>query len=284
MPPGVRKTEPFHALGKSSVSPGLPGSGWLVAGLLAFALLGTGACGRDPAPQTTVPVYGYQVVHSWPHDRGAFTEGLLYHDGILLESTGLNGASTLRKVDLESGRVLAEVKLPTEYFGEGTTVLGGRVYQLTWQNRKGFIYDLATLGREGEFSYEGEGWGLTTDGRSLIMSDGSNQIRFLDPATFRVTRTISVLNQGQPLRMLNELEYIKGEIYANVWQTAFVVRIDPASGRLLGMIDLTGLLQPGDYDEHTDVLNGIAYDPVGDRIFVTGKDWPRLFEVRLVPR
>jgi glutamine cyclotransferase len=272
----------------------------LAAGILAFLFLWVGACGRNsavsaadpadgrqaqPSPDSArVPMYTYQVVRVWPHDRGAFTEGLLYINGILIESTGLNGASTLRKVDLETGRVLQEVRLPQEYFGEGATVLGGTIFQLTWQSRKGFAYDLETLQRKGEFSYDGEGWGLTTDGRSLIMSDGTNGIRFLDPATFRVTKTIRVFNQGQPLEMINELEYIKGEIYANVWQTPFVVRIDPSSGRLLGMVDFTGLLPAGDYDERTDVLNGIAYDSVGDRIFVTGKNWPKLFEVRLLPK
>ena len=284
MRPEAGQTGPFWALGKSSVLARLPRAGRLGVLLLALVLAGPGACGRDPSPQAPVPVYSYAVVHAWPHDRGAFTEGLAYLDGELIESTGLSGSSTLRKVELETGRVLEVVKLPAEYFGEGTAVLGGRIFQLTWQSRKGFIYDLRTLGRVGEFSYDGEGWGLTTDGRSLIMSDGTNQIRFLDPGTFRVTRTISVLNQGEPLRMLNELEYIKGEIYANVWQTQFIVRIDPASGKLLGVIDFTGLLSPADYDEHTDVLNGIAYDEGRDRIFVTGKNWPRLFEVRLVPR
>jgi glutamine cyclotransferase len=265
----------------------------LAAAVLVFFAAGTGGCGRsspgsavaatrqDPAP---VPVWTYRVVHAWPHDRAAFTEGLFFLRGSLVESTGLNGSSTLRKEDLETGRILQEVSLPAEYFGEGATELGGRIYQLTWQNRKGFVYDAGTLAKLGEFSYEGVGWGLTTDGRSLILSDGTDRIRFLDPAGFRVTRTIEVFNQGQPLRMLNELEFVKGEILANVWQTPFVVRIDPATGRLLGVIDFSGLLLPEDYDEHTDVLNGIAYLAAGDRLFVTGKDWPKLFEVRLVPR
>jgi glutamine cyclotransferase len=267
----------------------------LLAGVLALAaVLEFAGCGRNsasaegssPTPQpesapARVPVYTYDVVNAWPHDRGAFTEGLVYLKGILIESTGLNGASTLRKVDLQTGRVLQEISVPAEYFGEGAAVLGGKVFQLTWQNQKGFIYDLDSLAREGEFSYAGEGWGLTTDGHSLIMSDGTNQIRFLDPATFKVTRTIGVFSQGRPLKMLNELEYIKGEIFANVWQTQLVVRIDPATGRLLGVIDFSGLLSPADRDERTDVLNGIAYDEANDRIFVTGKNWPKLFEVRL---
>jgi glutamine cyclotransferase len=261
--------------------------------VLSLFLAATGGCGRsslgsaaEPAGQDSapVPVFTFQVVHAWPHDRAAFTEGLFFLKGVLVESTGLNGSSTLRKVDLETGRVVQEVSLPAEYFGEGTTELAGKIYQLTWQNRKGFVYDAGTLARVGEFSYEGEGWGLTTDGRSLILSDGTNRIRFLDPDGFRVTRTIDVFNRGQPLRMLNELEFVKGEILANVWQTSFVVRIDPATGRLLGLIDFSGLLSPQDYDEHTDVLNGIAYDAAEDRLFVTGKDWPKLFEVRVVPR
>jgi len=231
-----------------------------------------------------VPTYSYDVVNVWPHDRGAFTEGLTYLKGILLESTGLNGVSTLRKVDLQTGRVLQEVELSSEYFGEGMTVLGDRIFQLTWKNQKGFVYNLETMEVEREFSYTGEGWGLTTDGQSLIMSNGTNQIQFLDPATFQVTRTISVFSQGQPLNLLNELEYVKGEIFANIWQTQSVARIDPATGNLLGLVDFSGLLAPEDRDSHTDVLNGIAYDAGGDRLFVTGKDWPKLFEVRLKPR
>ena len=252
------------------------------AAILALAALGFVGCGdRTPPAAAAVPVYTYEVVHVWPHDRGAFTEGLTWLDGGFLESTGLNGASTLRKVDLATGEVRQQVDLPSEFFGEGATALGRKVYQLTWKNQRGFIYDLGTLEKIGEFSYAGEGWGLTTDGRSLIMSDGTNQIRFLDPATFEVTRTIGVFSDGQPLAQLNELEYVKGELFANIWQTPFVARIDPATGRLLGLVDFAGLLAPGDYDNHTDVLNGIAYDAADDRLFVTGKDWPKLFEVRL---
>jgi glutamine cyclotransferase len=272
--------------------------GPLVTGLLSLAAAGFAGCGRNPpsaralpdadpaamqreSATARVPIYTYEVVNAWPHDRGAFTEGLVYLKGILIESTGLNGASSLRKVDLRTGRVLQEISVPAEYFGEGAAVLDGKIFQLTWRNQKGFIYDLDSLTRIGEFSYSGEGWGLTTDGQSLIMSDGTNQIRFLDPVTFQVIRTIGVFSQGQPLKMLNELEYIKGEIFANVWQTQLIVRIDPATGRLLGVIDFSGLLRPEDRDEKTDVLNGIAYDAADDRIFVTGKNWPKLFEVRL---
>lgn len=228
--------------------------------------------------------YTYEVVHEWPHDTGAFTEGLVFRDGRLLESTGLNGHSTLREDDLDTGRVVRSVTLDAKYFGEGLTVLGGKAYQLTWRNHVGFVYDAATFRRIGEFHYPWEGWGLATDGRYLVMSDGTNTIRFLDPATFKVVRSIDVTAYGWPVERLNELEWIKGEIFANVWQTDEIVRIDPATGLVRGIIDLTGLLPAFDRAGHVDVLNGIAYDPATDRLFVTGKWWPRLFEIRLVPQ
>jgi len=250
----------------------------VAVGLLAALCLAAPGCSR-----ASVPKYGYQVVNTFPHDRGAFTEGLVYLQGALFEGTGLNGSSTLRQVDLRTGRVVRQISLSSEYFGEGITVLGGKVYQLTWQSHQGFIYDLATFARVGGFTYTGEGWGLTTDGKVLIMSDGTNQIRFIDPTDFHVIRSIPVFLAGKPLTNLNELEYVQGEIYANVWQTPIVVRIAPADGKLTGTIDFSGLLQLSDYDAHTDVLNGIAYDPEGNRLFVTGKNWPKLFEVRLRP-
>jgi len=239
-----------------------------------------------PASATNVaggnfPGYGYEVVNVWPHNRSAFTQGLLFLEGALLESTGLVGQSSLRKVDLKTGNVLQRVEVPSPYFAEGLALLDGKLFQLTWQNHKGFVYDLASFHLEREFSYPGEGWGLTTDGHWLIMSDGTDQIRFLDPATFQEKRLISVRAHGQPVSQLNELEYIKGEIFANVWGTDYVARVDPATGRVVGVIDFTGLLSAQDRDETTDVLNGIAYDPAGDRLFVTGKRWPKLFEVRL---
>jgi len=233
------------------------------------------------AAADTFPIYTYDVVKVRPHDRGAFTQGLVYLDGTLLESTGLNGQSSLRKVDLETGSVLKRVDVPAEYFAEGLAVLNGRLFQLTWRNETGFVYDLESFQKEKEFTYPGQGWGLTTDGQWLIMSDGTEQIRFLDPATFEEKRRITVLAHGAPVNRLNELEYIKGEIFANVWGTDYVVRIDPASGRVVGVVDFTGLLPQEDRDDNTDVLNGIAYDANGDRLFVTGKRWPRLFEVRL---
>ncbi len=233
------------------------------------------------ATADTYPTYTYEVIKVRPHDRGAFTQGLLYLDGALLESTGLNGESSLRKVDLETGNSLKHVDVPPEYFAEGLVLFDRKLFQLTWQNHKCFVYELETFQKEKEFTYTGEGWGLATDGQSLIMSDGTDQIRFLDPGTFAEKRRITVLAHGQPVNRLNELEYIKGEIFANVWGSDYVVRIDPATGRLLGVIDFTGLLAPEDRDQNTDVLNGIAYDAAGDRLFITGKRWPKIFEVRL---
>jgi glutamine cyclotransferase len=269
--------------------------------LLAFAIIllclagcdarkqaGTASTGQPAASTNTAsdtyPTYTYDVVNVRPHDRGAFTQGLVYLDGALLESTGLNGESSLRKVDLETGNVLKYADVPAEYFAEGLALFDGKLFQLTWQSHKCFVYDLESFQKQKEFTYDGEGWGLTTDGRWLIMSDGTDQIRFLDPTTFEEKKRITVLAHGQPVNRLNELEYIKGEIYANVWTTDFVVRIDPATGRVVGVIDFTGLLAPADRDQNTDVLNGIAYDAAGDRLFITGKRWPKLFEVRLKAR
>ena len=244
--------------------------------------LESGRASTNHVPMT-LQVYSYELINTWPHDTNAFTQGLVFLDGTLLESTGLNGQSTLRKVELKTGKVLKKVEVPPQYFAEGLAVLNGKMFQLTWRNQKGFVYDLESLSLEKEFPYEGEGWGLTTDGQSLIMSDGSNQIRFLDPITFKVKRAINVTHQGQPVSRLNELEYIKGEIFANVWGSFLIVRISPQTGAVLGVINFTGLLSPSDYTSHLDVMNGIAYDPAGDRLFVTGKNWPKLFEVRLKP-
>lgn len=230
----------------------------------------------------SAPVLTYEVVASWPHDRDAFTQGLIWRDGTLYESTGLYGRSSLREVAPETGEVRRSVDVSSQYFAEGLTELDGKLYQLTWQHQKGFVYDFETFALLGEFSYTGEGWGLTTDGHSLIMSDGTDTIRYLDPETFAVQRTIRVSRDGVAVRRLNELEYIDGQIYANVWLTDYIARIDPFTGRVTAWIDMTGLLPPG--SGSVDVLNGIAYDMAGDRILVTGKLWPRIFEVRFVPK
>src|SRR5438552_8747596 len=228
-----------------------------------------------------IPTYSCEVIKTWPHDRTAFTQGLIFHQGALLESTGLNGHSTLRKVALQTGRVLRQIELPAQYFAEGLALMGSNLFQITWQNQRCFVYDLETFRKEKEFAYDGEGWGLTSDGESLIMSNGTDQLRFLEPKTFSVTKTLTVKARGQSLYRLNELEFVNGEIFANVWRTDFIARIDPASGNVVGLIDCTRLLPLSDYDASTDVLNGIAYDPAGQRLFITGKHWPKLFEVGL---
>ena len=230
--------------------------------------------------QTRPPVQGYRVVHVYPHDPGAFTQGLEFRAGLLYEGTGLEGRSRLRKVELETGRVLQEIPLAPEYFGEGITVLDGRVVQLTWRSHRGFVYDQARFGLLRTFEYPGEGWGLANDGRHIFMSDGTAAIRVWDPATLGERRRITVHEGAHPVASLNELEYVHGEIYANVWQTDRIVRFSPADGRVLGWIDLNGLISPAER-AGVDVLNGIAYDALGDRLFVTGKLWPKLFEIRV---
>lgn len=262
--------------------------------LLIIALL-LPACGARPATQgvsspgvgvlapTEPPTDTFQVLNNWPHDPSAYTEGLIYADGAFFESTGLNGMSSIRKVDAETGQVIASLPLDPEYFGEGLTLYHNKLIQLTWQSHIGFVYDLACFCLERTFTYDGEGWGLTHDDRFLIMSDGTENIRFLDPATFAVVRTISVTDHGTPLTNLNELEYINGEMYANVWLTNRIVRIDPTSGAILGWIDLTGLLPDADRSPSVNELNGIAYDDATNRLFVTGKNWPEIFQIALVP-
>jgi len=237
----------------------------------------------NKAVETAAPPvnYGYQIVNIYPHDSGAFTQGLVFIDGNLYEGTGQEGRSSLREVELQTGHVLKKVDVPEPYFGEGIALLNGKIYQLTWQHQVGFIYDAKSFQQVGKFNYTGEGWGLTTDGHSLILSDGSNRIRFLDPDSFRVTKTIAVLDGKLPVNELNELEYVNGEIYANIWHDQRIATIDPQTGRVTGWIDLNGLLQPGDVKDEEAVLNGIAYDEAGKRLFVTGKLWPRLFEIKL---
>jgi len=229
------------------------------------------------------PTYTYRIIHSYPHDRRAFTQGLIYRKGFLYEGTGMNGQSGIRKVDVETGEVLQVHAIPRQYFGEGITEWRGSIIQLTWQSEIGFIYDLTTFQQTRTFAYRGEGWGITHDGARLIMSDGSSALRLLDPATFQESGRLVVRDQNGPVQNLNELEYVRGEIFANVWQAERIARISPKDGRVTGWIDLAGLLSPADRGG-ADVLNGIAYDEAGNRLFVTGKWWPRLFEIKLVPQ
>ena len=253
--------------------------------LVVTIAIATYACA--PVSQAGVPEYTYEVVHSYPHDRTAFTEGLFYLDGFLYESTGIEGASSVRKVRLETGEVVQRHDLPSAYFGEGIIPWKDRLIQLTYKTEVGFVYNLSTFETERRFEYPGEGWAMTQDGKTIFMSDGTAQIRIWDPETLREIRRITVTDQGQPVPNVNELEWVKGEIYANIWETERIARIDPATGRVVGWIDLAGLLNPNERiagPEGTDVLNGIAYDAKGNRLFVTGKRWPKLFEIRLVRR
>ncbi|MDM8549030.1 glutaminyl-peptide cyclotransferase [Desulfobacterales bacterium HSG2] len=245
-------------------------------------------CGTSPGSSAAsptsgdVPVYTYKIVNTYPHDRNAFTQGLVFEDGVLYESTGLRGRSTLRKVELETGKLFRCCKLPSQFFGEGLAVCGNRLIQLTWQSGTGFVYDKSSFALVGTFKYPTEGWGLTHDGTRLIMSDGTSSLYFLDPGDFGVTGKIGVYDDRGPVTRINELEYVRGEIYANVWQTDHIVRIDPGTGQVTGRIDLEGLLSPEDTGGYrVDVLNGIAYDTENDRLFVTGKLWPKLFEIEL---
>lgn len=226
----------------------------------------------------------YRVVHSYPHDPRAYTQGLIYLDGHLYESTGLNGRSSLRMVDLETGRVQQEIPVPGKYFAEGLTNWGSTLVQLTWLSHTAFVYDRFSFRLLRTLHYDGEGWGLTQDGAHLILSDGSATLRFLDPETFRVVRRIVVKDRGAPVTQLNELEYVRGEIYANVWHTDRIARISPATGNVIGWIDLSGLLPADQHPDPEAVLNGIAYDAAQNRLFVTGKLWPRLFEIKVVPQ
>jgi len=229
------------------------------------------------------PEYGYQVIHGYPHDPNAFTQGLEYRAGYLYEDTGLKGRSSLRKEKLETGQVLQEIDIDAQYFGEGITVLNQQIIELTWQSETGFLYDQSNFRRLRTFNYPGEGWGLANDGQNIYMSDGTAQIRIWDPLTLQEKRRITVRDHGQPILNLNELEWVRGEIYANVWQTDRIARISPVDGRVVGWIELAGILTPADRTEQVDVLNGIAYDVLGNRLFVTGKLWPKLFEIKVVP-
>ena len=232
-----------------------------------------------------IPTYTYRVVHVFPHDSAAYTEGLFYRDGYLYESTGLQGYSSVRKVRLETGEPVLMRKLPQEYFGEGITYCGHRVIGVTWKSHVGFVYDPRSLAVEGRFQYPGEGWALTCNDQEIIMSDGSSELRILDPRTLQELRRIRVTARGEPVDQLNELEWVRGTILANIWRTNRIARIDPNTGEVVGWIDLTGLLPARDrIPGHTDVLNGIAYDSDADDLFVTGKRWPKLFEIEVVAR
>ena len=243
--------------------------------LTLVAILGVGALPANAADT-------YRIVHSYPHDAHAFTQGLLYADGHLYESTGLKGHSSLRMVDLETGRVLQELSVPGQYFAEGLATWGSTLIQLTWQSHTAFVYDRFSFREVRTLTYPGEGWGLASDGKNLILSDGTAGLRFLDPVTFRELRRVIVRDQGSPVLQLNELEMVKGEIYANVWHTDKIARISPVDGKVLGWIDLAGLWPRAQRTDPEAVLNGIAYDAAHDRLFVTGKLWPRLFEIKVV--
>jgi glutamine cyclotransferase len=230
---------------------------------------------------TKAPISNINIINIFPHDPESFTEGFVYHKGYLYESTGLNGKSFLKKMEITSGKIIKEVKLSEEYFGEGMAILDNKIYQLTWKNKTGFIYDLLSFQETGKFSYQGEGWGLTTDGKILFMSDGSPVISCIDPASFAVIRKIKVSDRKMPVNNLNELEFIRGEIWANIFMEDVIARISPQTGKVLGWIDLSQLHQMLPDQGKRDALNGIAYDPEGDRIFVTGKFWPKLFEIKV---
>lgn len=274
--------------------------------LSILALVSFG-CGAEPTPNknvnisnstakpaSSVPTFTYEVVNTYQHDPKAFTQGLIYFGGMLYESTGQYDESTIRKVDLRSGKVVQQVQLGDDFFGEGATVFRDKLYQLTWREGTAFVYTLPDLKPEKEIRYSGEGWGLANDGTNLIMSDGTHVIRFVDPETFKTVRTVTVNREdGRPLMQINELEYVKGEIWANIWHSEnpqtlgrpnHIARIDPASGKLLGWIDLSGISPEDQRRDSENTLNGIAYDEAGDRIFVTGKNWSKLYEIKIKPK
>ena len=234
---------------------------------------------RDTTPQFAT----YHIVNEFPHDHNAFTQGLVFEDGFFYESTGRNGFSSVRKVVPNTGEIVMIHELADEFFGEGLTIAGNQIIQLTWRSQVGFVYDKETFAVQKEFDYQTEGWGITYDGNRLIMSDGSATLYFLDPKTFQTVAQVQVRDENRLVSNLNELEFIKGEIYANVWKTNTIVRINPETGRVVGWIDLRGLLRLEDITGPVDVLNGIAYDARNDRIFVTGKLWPKIFQIELIP-
>jgi len=258
---------------------------FFLAAALAAAPAGAEETAGPAADRAGVAFYDYEIVNVFPHDPAAFTQGLFVRDGRFIESTGQYGESSLREVEIETGEVRRLQKLPARYFGEGIVEWEGDIVALTWRSGVGFVFDGDSLRKERQFDYDGEGWGLTRDEKRLIMSDGTPSLRFLDPETLEETGRLVVTFRGRPLARLNELEWVKGEIFANVWGEDAIVRIDPDSGVVTGVVDLGGLLSDADRASgRTDVLNGIAYDPVADRLFVTGKYWPSVFEIDLKER
>jgi len=263
------------------------------AGLLGIVLLRSDAGSRSATPGNNRPVpaiapsgpvarqLSCEVVGAYPHDPSAFLQGLVWYDGGFYESTGLEGRSTLRRVDFPSGAVVKSLALAPDLFGEGLTLVSNHLVQLTWTSHRGFVYDRETFRLLREFQYDTEGWGITWDGKNLIMSDGSAALTYLDPDTFQPVRRLPVTMNGQPLANLNELEFIEGRIWANVWQTDWIVCIDPNSGQVDSFLDLAGILPATSRTGSEDVLNGIAFDPQAKRIFVSGKCWPKLFEIRV---
>ncbi len=258
---------------------------------------------KATSPDSPLQISTYKIVNTFKHDPKAFTQGLIFHKGFLYESTGENGSSSLRKVELATGKVLQKIDLQDKYFGEGMTILDDKVYQITWRDKIGFVYDLESLSLQKEVKYQGEGWGLTNDQKNLIMSDGTHIIKFIDPDTFDVVKRIPVMQEnGKPLFLLNELEFVNGEIWANIWHSEqsetgttqgrlpnigkpnFIARINPDTGKVVGWIDLGGISPDDSLEDSENTLNGIAYDSENDRIFVTGKKWKRLFEIDLVPK
>lgn len=248
---------------------------------LLGALAGLAGLAIAPLAPAATPVQGFKVVKAYPHDPEAFTQGLFFHEGFLYESTGLHGRSSIRKVEIETGRVVQAVGLPDEFFGEGITRWGDRVIGITWQEQTAFVLDLKTFKLWRKFSYPGEGWGIASNERELVMSDGTPELRFLDPASFKELRRVRVTADGKPVEMINELEWVDGEVWANIWQTDRIARINPKTGAVTRWIDLSGLLPQRRGSD--DVLNGIAYDAARKRLFVTGKLWPKLFEIQLTP-
>lgn len=257
---------------------------WVIILWAAMVFAAQGS--SDLVQEGTIPVFGYEIINVYPHSSQAFTQGLVYDDdGLLYEGTGLYGRSTLCRVEMQTGRILDQKNLDSRLFGEGISLWKDRIIQLTWQSGLGLVYGKQNMTEVGNFSYQTEGWGITSDNKSLIMSDGTDVLHILDPESFKELGRILVTANGKPLQGLNELEYIKGQIYANVWPTNWIAIISPESGKVKGKINLQGILQESDLQgSRVDVLNGIAYDALGDRLFVTGKLWPKLFEIKVVPK